>query len=244
MNIIYFSVLFSVVLVIINFVYISVSLFDFFIRIPFISETPIYVPPFFRNIIDTIENKITTNGTPILIFFIILYIIFYIIYLIIITIVPDTGIQTFFIPLKELLLQIPPLPDLEKFGVFRLIECVVKSFGIKPALQGFIKFNLCFIDFSRDNIRTILKMIFPDMEFDNDNNQSNDLKKEEKINDTKDTNIVHKQIEEEVNICYKNNRKPINIGMTEFEKTKTEYYNNQAYIKCKANSIGKYIRII
>ena len=41
MNIIYFSVLFSVVLVIINFVYISVSLFDFFIRIPFISETPI-----------------------------------------------------------------------------------------------------------------------------------------------------------------------------------------------------------
>jgi len=240
MDIIYFANLFSIIMIIINFVYTSVNIFDFTIRIPFISEETIYVPQGFRNALDNIQNKMISYGNPILFFFIIFYLIFYFIYIAIKTLVPDTGIQTFFIPLKELLLQIPPLPTLEKYGIFRLIECVFKSFGISPALEGFIKFNLCFIDFSRDNIRTILKMIFKDIEFDIE--KSSDDKKSNKVE--KKGNIIHKQIEEEVNICYKNNRKPMKIGMNEVERARIDFDNNQAYIKCKANSIGKYIRII
>jgi len=240
MDIIYFANLFSIIMIIINFAYTSVNIFDFTIRIPFISEETIYVPQGFRNALDNIQNKMMSYGNPIVFFFIIFYLIFYFIYIAIKTLVPDTGFQTFFIPLKELLLQIPPLPTLEKYGIFRLIECIFKSFGISPALEGFIKFNLCFIDFSRDNIRTILKMIFQDIEFDIE--KSSDDKKSNKVE--KKGNIIHRQIEEEVNICYKNNRKPMKIGMTEVERARIEFDNNQAYIKCKANSIGKYIRII
>jgi len=240
MDIIYFANLFSIIMIIINFAYTSVNIFDFTIRIPFISEETIYVPQGFRNALDNIQNKMMSYGNPIVFFFIIFYLIFYFIYIAIKTLVPDTGFQTFFIPLKELLLQIPPLPTLEKYGIFRLIECIFKSFGISPALEGFIKFNLCFIDFSRDNIRTILKMIFQDIEFDIE--KSSDDKKSNKVE--KKGNIIHRQIEEEVNICYKNNRKPMKIGMTEVDRARIEFDNNQAYIKCKANSIGKYIRII
>ena len=240
MDIIYFANLFSIIMIIINFAYTSVNIFDFTIRIPFISEETIYVPQGFRNALDNIQNKMMSYGNPIVFFFIIFYLIFYFIYIAIKTLVPDTGFQTFFIPLKELLLQIPPLPTLEKYGIFRLIECIFKSFGISPALEGFIKFNLCFIDFSRDNIRTILKMIFQDIEFDIE--KSSDDKKSNKVE--KKGNIIHRQIEEEVNICYKNNRKPMKIGMTEVEKARIEYENYLEYIKCNANSIGKYIRII
>lgn len=240
MDIIYFANLFSIIMIIINFAYTSVNIFDFTIRIPFISEETIYVPQGFRNALDNIQNKMMSYGNPIVFFFIIFYLIFYFIYIAIKTLVPDTGFQTFFIPLKELLLQIPPLPTLERYGIFRLIECIFKSFGISPALEGFIKFNLCFIDFSRDNIRTILKMIFQDIDFDIENEKSLDDKKSNNNN----KNIIHRKIEEEVNICYKNNRKPMKIGMTEVDRARIEFDNNQAYIKCKANSIGKYIRII
>jgi hypothetical protein len=239
MDIIYFANLFSIIMIIINFAYISVNVFDFTIRIPFISENTIYVPQGFRNALDNIQNKLINYGNPIVFFFIIFYLIFYFIYIAIKTLVPDTGFQTLFIPLKELLLKIPPLPTLEKYGIFRLIECIFNSFGISPALKGFIKFNLCFIDFSRDNIRTILKMIFQDIDFNIENEKSLNNNKEEKKE-----NIIHKQIEEEVNICYKNIRKPMKIGMNEVERARIEFDNNQAYIKCKANSIGKYIRII
>jgi hypothetical protein len=244
MNFIYFTLLFSIIMIILNFAYISVGIFDFFIRIPFISQEPIYVPPFIREQLDNVKSNILYYGNPVLILFIIFYIIFYIIYLIIITIIPDTGIQTLFIPLKELLLQIPPLPELQQFGIFKLFECIIDSFGLLHTFKGFIKINLCFMKFSKDNIKTILNMIFKDTDFklfDNNNDNNND-----KINNkkTNNENIIHKQINQDVNICYKNNRIPLRIGMTEVQKQKIEFENNQIYIKCKANSIGKYIRII
>lgn len=246
MDIFYYANLFSIIMIIINFVFISVNIFDFCIRKPIISKKTIYVSEEFRNFIDNVEGKCINYGNPILVFFIILYLIFYFIYLAIIILVPDTGIVTFFIPIKEILLAIPPLPTLERYGIFRLIECIFNSFGIKPALESFIKFNLCFIDFSRDNIRTILKMIFPDLEIDlnDDKSLEHRNKKSSTIEKKEEKNIVYKQIDEEVNICYKNNRKHIKIGMSDLEKNRIEYDNNQAYIKCKAKSIGKYIRII
>jgi hypothetical protein len=242
MNIIYLTILFSTVIIILNFSVISVGLFDFFIRIPFISQQPFLVPPCVRNTIDNIKLNILKFANPILLVLIIFYIIFYIIYLIIITIIPDTGIQTFFIPLKELLLSIPPLPDLQDFGIFKLFECIKKAFGLSSSLDAFIKLNLCFLNFSRDNIKTILNMIFKDTDFkleDDEQGTSNNNKKIEKVE-----SIVNKQIKEDVNICYKKSRIPYKIGMTEIEKQKIDYSNNQTYIKCKANSIGKYIRII
>ena len=84
-------------------------------------------------------------------------------------------------------------------------------------------------------------MIFPDLEIDLYNEKPLEKKTSNK---SENNNIIHKQIEQEANICYKNNRKPMKIGMTEVEKARIEYENYLGYIKCNANSIGKYIRII
>jgi hypothetical protein len=243
MDIFYYANFFSIIMIIINFVFTSVSIFDFSIRIPVISTDTIYIPQGLRNTIDNVQSKMMSYGNPILIFFIILYIIFYLIYLAIKTLVPDTGFPTFFIPIKEILLAIPPLPTLERYGIFRLIECVVKSFGIKPALEGFIKFNLCFVDFSRDNIRTILRTFFPDLEIDLDSGKPLESSEKSTKPENEVKNKVYEHIDKEVNICYKKNRKLMKIGMSETQKARIEFDNNQTYIKCKANSIGKYIRI-
>ena len=77
MDIIYFANLFSIIMIIINFAYTSVNIFDFTIRIPFISEETIYVPQGFRNALDNIQNKMMSYGNPIVFFFIIFYLIFY-----------------------------------------------------------------------------------------------------------------------------------------------------------------------
>lgn len=239
MDIIYLTILISIIIIILNFVYISVIIFDLFIRIPFISIKPIFISPELRMNITNFKSFMLRIANPILLLFIILYIICYIFYILIKTLVPDTGLPTFFIPLKELLLKIPPLPSLEQFGVFRLFECIIEAFKIKDSLQGYIKTNMCFFDFSRDNIKTILRFIFGSLDInlgDNEEPVKKIEKKEENVN------IVHKNINEEINICYKNNRIPLKIGMSAIEKSKIDYLNNQEYIKCRANSIGKYIR--
>jgi len=243
MNGIEYTILFSVFSIIINFLHFFILIFDNFIKIPIASEHALYVPDIIRKIIDTIRNIFCSSTRPILLLFIIFYIIFYIIYKAIKKLVPDTSIITFFIPIKEILLSIPPLPILERYGIFKLIDCIIKSIGMTSSLEGFIEFNLCFFKFSRDNIRRILKMIFKDIDLSRtilDERFEN--KGDENIDEN--TRKIHKNIEEEVNICYKNNRRAYKMGMKEMERLKIEMENNQEYIKCKANSIGKYIRII
>jgi len=237
MDIIYFTILFSIGIIILDFVYISVLLFDLFIRIPFISIKPIYISPELRQSIETFKSFMLRIGNPFLLLFTILYIICYIFYILIKTLVPETGLPTFFIPLKELLLKIPPLPSLEQFGVFRLFECLLEAFKIKDSLEGYIKVNLCFFDFSRDNIKTIFRFLFGNLDINDNEEPPKKIEKKEEI-----VNIVHKNINEEINICYKNNRIPLKVGITATEKSKIDYLNNQEYIKCRANSIGKYIR--
>jgi hypothetical protein len=240
MDIVYYTILFSIIMIILNFVFLAVLIFDILIRIPFISKKSFLVLPTFRKSIDGTIQKILNYGNPILILFIVFYILFYICYLIIKTVVPDTGIQTFFIPIKELLLKIPPLPSLEKYGIFRLFECIGESFKISSSLQGFIKLNLCFADFSKENIKTILKLLIGDTEFiPEDEDEIKPAKKKE----GEVTNKIHREIEIDVNNCYKNKRIPISYGMNETQRRKIDFQNQEIYIKCKSNSIGKYIRI-
>jgi hypothetical protein len=242
MDLVYYTILFSIIMIILNFIYFSVLIFDILIRIPFISKKPILVLPSVRKTIDGTIQKILNYGNPILILFIVFYILFYICYLLIKLVVPDTGIQTFFIPLKELLLKIPPLPSLEEYGVFRLFECIGDAFKISSSLKAYIKINNCFIDFSTDNIKAIIKLIFGDTEFIPMDEEKPTKKVTKKP--VPETNKIHREIEEDVNNCYKNKRIPTRFGMTETERRKIEYQNENIYTKCKSNSIGKYIRII
>ena len=50
--------------------------------------------------------------------------IMYIFYIIITTIIPETGFPTLFIPLRELLMKIPPLKKFEERGIFRLFSSI------------------------------------------------------------------------------------------------------------------------
>lgn len=238
-------VLFSVFDVIINFLHIFFSFIDFFIKVPLCGSEPLYVPDFIQKIIVNIRSSFCSATRPLLLIIIIFYIIFYIIYLIIITIIPETGFATFFIPLRELLLQIPPLPQLERYGVFRLLDGIINAFGLPTSFERWTGINIALFKFSRDNIKTILKIIFKDTEFtfledNNENKEDNKIKEESKIDEN--TKRVYNNIDEDVNICYRNNKKPVTFDMNEYDRLVNNYQNTQEYIKCKANSIGKYIR--
>jgi hypothetical protein len=66
----------------------------------------------------------------------ILFLILYIIYLIIMFIIPPTGIATLFIPIREMLMSIPPLQELKDKGVFDLYN----STGGTVSITGFTGF--------------------------------------------------------------------------------------------------------
>ena len=69
----------------------------------------------------------------------IFFLIMYFIYLFIIFVIPETGIATLFIPVRELLLAIPPLPALINKGIFNFYKSLfgVLGFTGDPSIANF-----------------------------------------------------------------------------------------------------------
>lgn len=174
---------------------------------------------------------------PIFIFIIIFYIIFYFLYLFIITVIPPTGFATLFIPIREILLKIPPFPDLIDYGVFRLIGSLFEIFKINGLFKKFVKTNEALLKFSNDNIKIILGYLFPSFK-ENIDKFSNNIKN---LEDSKKEKI-YKKIENDTGICIANNIIPITPNMTVTERVGAIYSNQLSTVKCHANSIGSYVK--
>ena len=185
---------------------------------------------------------ICTILTPIFIFILLFYIIFYFIYLFIITVIPETGFATFFIPLRELLLQIPPLPQLQDYGIFRLIGKLFEIFKINGMFRKFIKTNNAFFEFSKDNIKKISVFLFPSFK-NNIEEFMNNLHPDTFKNDTDNKKkALYKKIENDTNICIANNTIPVVPDMNVVDRVSAIYKNNLATVKCHSNSIGSYVK--
>lgn len=238
MDFIEFIVFISVLIVVINIIGISIVVFHLFIKVPVSSEKPILVSKGVHNFIFNSYQNFCIFTRPFLLFIFIFYLIFYGIYLFIIKVIPKTGIETLFIPVQELLLKFPPLPALDKYGVFRLLDGIFNALGLSSIIDKLIGVQTSFYIFSRENIQKIISSIIPNYILpENENVERKETKKEPNVNDE-----VYEMIDKETNICIRNNTKPIEFGMSEVEKMKLNMENNNEMIKCRASSIGKYIR--
>lgn len=234
-----YSILTTVAMSIYEIIIVLYSFLNFFILTPIFGIEGILLPTEWGNFISGIASQIAAKILPIYIFIIVFYIIMYIIYLIIIYVIPPTGFATLFIPIRELLLAIPPLPSLIKYGVFKLFDKIIESLGLSGFVLKIVGIIGALFDFSRSNIKQVLLLLFPGME-----KAINELEKKEepKEEPKKEKSEIHKQIEQDKNICIAYNTKPITPDMSTSEKMKVNYTNLNEIIKCESQSIGNYIK--
>lgn len=207
---------------------------------------------FIKGSLDQIASFMLPILKPILIFFTIMYII----YLIIITLIPETGPKTIFIPIRELLLKIYPLPVLIERGVFRLYDNILEILSLKQSiLRLIIKFAGALMQFSKENIKEALIFMFPTFEdkiniyvdnIQNDNSNDNSNDKHNNKNNPKLVNLeegdVYKKIEEDKEACITQNTIPITPNMSASEKIEINMKNNFEKVNCESKSISNYIR--
>ncbi len=218
------------------------SILNFTILIPIFGNKSMILPNEVSQFIIGLCNQIAAKLIPFYIIIITFYILMYMIYLFIVNVIPPTGFLTIFIPIREILLKIPPLPSLEKFGVIRLMDRIMEALYLKGYLVKFVKINGAIFDFSRENIKRVLILLVPSLEDKIEAYDRQMAKKEEEEKKPEVVNEIHKKIEEDKNICIKQNIKMTTPDMNASDKISTEFSNLFETINCESKSIGNYIR--
>jgi len=215
------------------------SILNFFVLIPLFGNASMILPNEISAFIIGLCNQISAILNPIYIIILVFYILMYLIYLFIMYVIPPTGILTIFIPIREILLMIPPLPALQKFGVIRLMDRIMEAIYMKGILIKFVKINGAVFDFSRENIKRVLILLIPSLE-DKIDKFTNNL--EEKEKQSKGKTEIEKKIEDNKNICIAQNTKMITPDMSSGDRISNEFANLFETIHCESKSIGDYIR--
>lgn len=187
------------------------------------------------------------------------YIYFFVHYYVIKEILLKQQALFLFFPIFELILSIPPFPQLEKFGVFRLFQGTIDAFGLHDAIKTPAKIYLVNFIFSAENIKFIFNNIFPGlgdkitkiMEEQSPTAQLAKSQVEEKppekeikqILEDDPKEIARKKIDEDINACITNGTIQITPDMTDGQKNDIYRMNAEIQIKCNANKIGDYIKI-
>lgn len=216
------------------------SILNFTLLTPLFGKASMILPNEVSEFLIGLCNQIAAKLIPFYIIIITFYILMYMIYLFIVNVIPETGFLTIFIPIREILLKIPPLPALEKFGVIRLIDRIMEALYLKGFLVKFVKINGALFDFSRENIKRVLILLVPSLEEKIDAYDRQMPKQEEKKEEV--VNEIHKKIEDDKNICIKQNTKMTTPDMSASDKISTEFSNLFETINCESKSIGNYIR--
>jgi hypothetical protein len=250
MGIIDFLIFICVVIILIKVLYVFFSLFDIFIKKPVAGEKPLFVPKGVNRFLFSTLRASSSSSNHLFVPIILIFLIFYMIYLAIKLLVPDTGFATLFIPLKELLLSIPPLPQLEKAGIFRLFSGIGKAFGLPTAIQKVFGFNRAVLIFTQEHIKNILRSIFPNIDYDNimigSDNDDNSIASSEDEEEKKEEieprkKKIYNKIENDTKICALNNYKHITPDMDKNEIMAIEFKNTNSDSKCGSKSLPKYI---
>ena len=209
-----------------------------------------FMPRFLKNLLIGLKDMLAAMSIPVLIIILKLFTLMYIIYLVIIYIIPPTGFATLFIPIREILLQIYPLPPLINRGVFRLYDRILEIFSLKESvLKLIIKFMGALFEFSRENIKEVLIFLFPSLEKEINNYAqkkeeefyNNNENKELKLKDLTG-NEIYRKIQLDKEMCIAQNTKMITPDMNASEKMQTNIKNNFEKVNCESKSISNYIR--
>ena len=266
MNVVYMIIIISIIITVFMIIMFLYNIYNTIFETPLTNNEGLTIDNTVKQPLLQSLNAIKGGLRSIYIKILLFYLIFYILYLIIITIIPPTGPATIFIPIRELLLKIPPFEDLINFGVFRLLDKLFSVFGIDGWINKIITANNALITFSSENIRVILYYLLPNYKNDIDEyidkvqkeekegtqegtREEKEREKEETKEETKEEKEEKEikkdtkmKIEEEVEVCVANRLKLITPDMTATERVKNIYDNSMAKVYCQSRSIGKYIR--
>ncbi len=197
------------------------------------SSKPGLVIDFFRHVFIFFTSTLPDNTKIIFILITIFFAIMYAIYKIIMIVVPDTGILTLFIPLKELLLSIPPLPKLRNNGVFNIFDRTFQIIG-NSRIEGFKNYYTNYLSFFKNDIYDVIKLFNPKLNMnkfeiliENMNNYNKDSEK--------------RNINNDINICISNNSTLTTPNMSFIELTKNSINDIKANVKCNLNALPTYI---
>lgn len=241
-----YSIIITIAITVFEISNVLYSILNFFILTPLFGMEGIVVPTEWSNAIIGTSNQIAAILLPIYILLIVFYIIMYIIYLIIIYIIPPTGFATLFIPIREILLKIPPLPSLINYGVFKLFDRIINALGLSSFKLKIITIIGSLFDFSRENIKRILIILMPNYadEINNYNKEEEEKKNDnnDNSNNNNDESEIYKQIEQDKNICISQNTELITPDNTPMEKIKKNFSNLYKTIDCEGKAIGNYIK--
>ena len=172
---------------------------------------------FYRSIKVTVNTILNIGKVP---FFIItiLFLILYIVYLIIITIIPPTGFATLFIPVREMLMSIPPLQALKDRGIFDLYGSAFKIFGFSNnnMSKRLLNFSHDYMLFSKDNVIEMIGVFNPEIDKDAINNLIETMANKEKTDDN---------IKKDVEVCINNKSSIITPDMGLVDELKANIDN-------------------
>jgi hypothetical protein len=164
----------------------------------------------------------------------IFFLIMYFIYLFIIFIIPETGFATLFIPVRELLLAIPPIPALINKGIFKFYESIFSLLGFSGD-PSYSKFAREYFYFSKDGTNEIIQLFNPHLNVEKINYSIEDMN-----NNNKKSEI--KNLKMDIDVCVN--------GNSDFTTPDTDYTgilsNNindiKNSVKCNLKSIVPYIQ--
>jgi hypothetical protein len=175
------------------------------------------------------------DWTKVLFFLVLIFFtLMYIIYLIIITIIPETGFLTLFIPFREMLLKIPPLPSLIDKGVFYMYDSVI---GYYFGSEGFENFkNKCHNHLynNKHEIYDVIKLFNPKLNIEKFANLIENMNNNNKKSERKNVN-------NDVAVCIGNNSPLTTPDMNYTQLANNTFTDIKSKIKCNLNAIPTYI---
>jgi hypothetical protein len=197
-----------------------------------------YITEFLSKILNFLGLQFPNYTYLLFLIFLILYLILYGFYLIIIYIIPPTGFPTLFIPARELLLAIPPLPLLINKKVFYMFDLFFKFIGARINFNEFIS---NYFNFSKDNIIENLRIFNPNIDLLLENNGGKRNKGGD--NDEQgEEDYEEKNSKTDVDVCV-NSQAPITTpDMNFIDLIINQIKNTKNNIKCNLNSIKYYIK--
>lgn len=164
----------------------------------------------------------------------IFFLIMYFIYLFIILIIPETGFATLFIPVRELLLAIPPIPALINKGIFKFYESIFSLLGFTGD-PSYSKFAREYFYFSKDGTNEIIQLFNPHLNVEKINYSIEDMN-----NNNKKSEI--KNLKMDIDVCV-NGNSDFTTPDTDYTGILTNNINDiKNSVKCNLKSIVPYIQ--
>jgi hypothetical protein len=158
----------------------------------------------------------------------------YFIYLFIILIIPETGFATLFIPVRELLLAIPPIPALINKGIFKFYESIFSLLGFSGD-SSYSKFAREYFYFSKDGTNEIIQLFNPHLNVEKINYSIEDMNNNNKQSEIKNLNM-------DIDVCV-NGNSDFTTPDTDYTGILTNNINDaKNSVKCNLKSIVPYIQ--